>query len=139
MAAATAASPGLEARLPVTRHALLFGAGQFTLWSYFAPYWRQALGADATQIGLLFAWFGAFGLLGNVILTRTIDRTGAHRAVDTLALMIAASLALWPLATSFGGMAVVLLPWALGCFAANSAQQARLGQAAPALAPARWR
>ena len=128
----------LGAPLPMAMVAVtaLLSAGQFTLWSYFAPYWRQALGADATQIGLLFAWFGAFGLLGNVILTRTIDRTGAHRAVDTLALMIAASLALWPLATGFGGMAVVLLPWALGCFAANSAQQARLGQAAPALAPA---
>ena len=33
-------------------------------------------------------------------------------------------------------MLVVLVPWALGCFAANSAQQARLGMAAPGLAPA---
>jgi len=28
------------------------------------------------------------------------------------------------------------VPWAMGCFAANSGQQARLGLAAPALAPA---
>ena len=28
------------------------------------------------------------------------------------------------------------MPWALGCFSSNSAQQARLGAAAPALAPA---
>jgi predicted MFS family arabinose efflux permease len=33
-------------------------------------------------------------------------------------------------------MAIVLVPWALGCFSTNSAQQARLGLAAPALAPA---
>jgi predicted MFS family arabinose efflux permease len=33
-------------------------------------------------------------------------------------------------------MALVIVPWGLGCFAANSAQQARLGLAAPALAPA---
>ncbi len=33
-------------------------------------------------------------------------------------------------------MALVMLPWGLGCFAGNSAQQARLGRAAPALAPA---
>jgi predicted MFS family arabinose efflux permease len=32
-------------------------------------------------------------------------------------------------------MAVVLVPWALGCFSSNSAQQARLA-AAPAFAPA---
>jgi predicted MFS family arabinose efflux permease len=33
-------------------------------------------------------------------------------------------------------MALVMVPWALGCFASNSAQQARLGLAAPALAAA---
>ena len=33
-------------------------------------------------------------------------------------------------------MALVLVPWALGCFSAQSTQQARLGVAAPALAPA---
>ena len=41
-----------------------------------------------------------------------------------------------PLATGFATMALVLVPWALGCFATNSAQQARLGLAAQALAPA---
>jgi predicted MFS family arabinose efflux permease len=48
---------------------------------------------------------------------------------------MAASLALWPLADSVAVMAVVLLPWAFAGFASNSAQQARLGAAAPALAP----
>ena len=33
-------------------------------------------------------------------------------------------------------MAVVLVPWALGCFALNSAQQARIALAAPSLSPA---
>jgi chromate transporter len=33
-------------------------------------------------------------------------------------------------------MALVLVPWALGCFSSNSAQQARLAIAAPAFAPA---
>ena len=32
--------------------------------------------------------------------------------------------------------ALMLVPWGLGCFASNSAQQVRLGQAAPDLAPA---
>ena len=40
------------------------------------------------------------------------------------------------MAASLAGMAVVSVPWALGCFASNSGQQARLSQAAPALAPA---
>jgi predicted MFS family arabinose efflux permease len=114
----------------------LSGAGQFTVFSYFAPYYRQVLGASATEVSLLFFWFGAFGLLGNVVLSRTIDRVGAARAVYWLLACIALSLLLWPLAVGVLAMGLVLVPWALGCFASNSAQQARLGLAAPALAPA---
>ena len=51
-------------------------------------------------------------------------------------LLMTLSMLLWPLATGFVSTALVLLPWALGCFSTNSAQQARLGHAAPALAPA---
>jgi predicted MFS family arabinose efflux permease len=114
----------------------LSGAGQFTLFSYFAPYFRQVLGASATEVSALFFWFGLFGLIGNVVLSRHVDRIGAARAVLWLLVCIAASIAAWPLAGGVVAMAVVLVPWALGCFASNSAQQARLGIAAPALAPA---
>lgn len=114
----------------------LSGAGQFTVFSYFAPYYRHALGANAEQISLLLMWFGAFGLLGNMVLTRVIDRVGANRAVAATLGLIAVSLLLWPLATTLATMALVCIPWALGCFASNSTQQARLSMAAPALAPA---
>jgi predicted MFS family arabinose efflux permease len=112
------------------------GAGQFTVFSYFAPYYRQVLGATAGEVSFLFFWFGAFGLLGNVLLSRFIDRIGAARAVAALLACMAVSLALWPLAGSVAAMALVVIPWAIGCFSSNSAQQARLGIAAPALAPA---
>jgi predicted MFS family arabinose efflux permease len=114
----------------------LQGAGQFTLFSYFAPYYAQVLGAGPTGISLFFLWFGAFGFIGNVLLTRRIDKVGAARAVMFLMLLMSLALALWPLATTAATMALVLVPWGLGCFAGNSAQQARLGLAAPALAPA---
>lgn len=116
---------------------LLSAFGQFTLFSYFAPYFAQTLGLGGAGLSLLFLWFGAFGLLGNVAVTRQIDRIGAPRAVlITLALM-AISLLLWPLGRGqLWLQALVLVPWALGCFAANSAQQARLVHAAPVLAPA---
>jgi predicted MFS family arabinose efflux permease len=114
----------------------LSGAAQFTLFSYFAPYYRQVLGASAGGVSFLFLWFGAFGLLGNLLLSRSIDRWGAARCVHfTLALM-ALSVAAWPLADSVAAMAVVLVPWALGCFASNSAQQARLSGSSPAYASA---
>jgi predicted MFS family arabinose efflux permease len=125
--------PVLMAMVLVTA---LFGAGQFTLFSYFTPYYKLHLGASAEQITLLLMWFGAFGLIGNVVLTRVIDRVGPNTAVTVAMALIAASLALWPLGVGMISMAVVLVPWALGCFSSNSTQQARLGQAAPALAPA---
>ena len=113
----------------------LQGAGQFVLFSYFAPIVRQSLGANATQMGLVWAWFGVCGLVGNMVVSRYIDRIGAPRMVLVTTMLIALSLLLWPLAITFATLALVLVPWGLGCFAANSAQQARLVSLSPALAP----
>ena len=125
--------PVLMAIVAVTA---LQSAGQFTLLSYFAPYSREVLGGSPSGLTLLFAWFGAFGLLGNLLLARHIDRIGAGGAATLAMLLIALSLLVWPLAGSMGAAMLAVTPWALACFAANSAQQARLGQAAPALAAA---
>ncbi|MEP7294763.1 MAG: MFS transporter [Burkholderiales bacterium] len=125
--------PVLMAMVMVTA---LCGAGQFTLFSYFTPYYKQELGANAEQITLMLVWFGAFGLIGNLVLTRVIDRVGPNVAVTVAMSLIACSLALWPLGTGMISTALIIVPWALGCFASNSTQQARLGLAAPALAPA---
>ncbi len=114
----------------------LLGAGQFVLFSYFAPVLRQTLGADATALGLLWAWFGACGLVGNMLVSRYIDRLGASRMLLFTATLIALSLLLWPLGVTFGWLALILVPWGLGCFAANSVQQARLVGLAPAHASA---
>ncbi len=116
---------------------LLSGFGQFVLFSYFAPYFLQTLGLGGGGLSMLFLWFGAFGLLGNVVMSRWIDRVGAARAVLIALGAMALSLLLWPLGQ--GGLwqqALVLVPWALGCFSMNSAQQARLVHMSPELAPA---
>jgi predicted MFS family arabinose efflux permease len=127
-------SPALMMAVGVT---LLSSFGQFTLFSYFAPYHQQVLGLNAQWLALLFLWFGAFGLAGNVLISRHIDRLGAPRAVFITLGGMALSLLAWPLgAAALWQQALVLVPWALGCFSANSAQQARLVHMAPALAPA---
>ena len=59
----------------------LLGAGQFVLFSYFAPVLKQNAGADATALSLMWGWFGACGLLGNMLMSRYIDRIGAARMV----------------------------------------------------------
>src|SRR5438094_279876 len=64
----------------------LQGAGQFTVFSYFAPYYKQVLGASPAEVSALFFWFGACGFVGNVLLSRFIDRIGAARAVAVLVL-----------------------------------------------------
>ena len=115
---------------------VLSGAGQFALFTYLAPYYRRVLGAGPAGVSLLFMWFGAFGLIGNVLLTRWVDRLGAARCVNTGLALIAVSLLAWPWAHNVGLMALVVVPWALGVFSSNSAQQARLSAAAPVFAPA---
>ena len=104
----------------------LQGAGQFVLFSYFAPILKQTLDANATELGLMWAWFGACGLAGNMLVSRHIDRFGAPRMVLLTTSLIALSLLLWPLGITLVWLALLLTPWGLGCFATNSAQQARL-------------
>ncbi|AVQ80621.1 MULTISPECIES: MFS transporter [unclassified Variovorax] len=125
-------SPVLMGIVAVTA---LQGAGQFVLFSYFGPILKQSFGADATTLSVMWALFGACGLIGNMVVSRFIDRVGAGRMVLVTTSLIALSLLLWPTASTLAWLAVLLVPWGLGCFATNSAQQARLVGLAPALAP----
>lgn len=111
-------------------------AGQTTVLAYAAPYFKEVLHAGPEQISLLYGWLGACGLAGNIVLSRHVDRIGPARAVATTLLLIAMSQLLWPLAGSALMLALIIIPWGLGNFATNSAQQARLGGLQPALAPA---
>ena len=127
----TLQSPALMLCIAVTA---LYSAGQFVLFSYFAPYFKTTLQTTPAQLSLLFGWFGAFGFLGNMLASRYIDRVGAPRMVLVCVGLMALSLLAWPLGTSLALAAVVCIPWALGCFSSNSAQQARLVGLGPALA-----
>jgi predicted MFS family arabinose efflux permease len=71
-----------------------------------------------------------------VLLVRLVGRMGPGRSVNVVLGAIAASLACWPLVTTLPALLLLVVPWGLACFASNSAQQARLGQLAPQLAPA---
>jgi len=129
----TFGSPVLMTTVAVT---VLSAAGQFVMFAYFAPYFQARLGLGPAGLGLVFMWFGLFGLLGNVLMSRHIDRLGADRAVLIGIGLMALSLLTFPLGTSVLLLALVLAPWALGCFSSNSAQQARLVAVAPPLAAA---
>jgi predicted MFS family arabinose efflux permease len=127
----TLGSPALMLCVLVT---VLYSAGQFVLFSYFAPYYKYKLAITPGELSLLFMWFGAFGFLGNVLMSRHIDRIGAPRSVMIGIALMALTLLVFPLGTTLVLAAVISIPWALGCFSSNSAQQARLVAIAPALA-----
>jgi predicted MFS family arabinose efflux permease len=129
----TLRSPALMLCVGVT---VLSAAGQFVLFSYFAPYWHHQLNATPGDLSLLFLAFGVAGLLGNVLMMRYIGRLGVDRAVMLGLGGIAISLLAWPLGVTLWTTVLVCIPWALGCFSSNSAQQARLVGLAPDLASA---
>lgn len=115
---------------------VLSAAAQFVQLSYFAPYFKQKLDLSPGALSLFFMCFGAFGLAGNMLMTRHIDRIGAARAVMVSLAFMAVSLLVFPLGTTLLLAVLVSMPWGLGCFSANSAQQARLVAIAPPLAAA---
>ncbi len=109
-------------------------AGQFVLFAYQAPFLVTTLQATPGMVALYFAFFGAFGFIGNLLMSRYIDILGPARGVLIALGGMALSLLLWPLGSSLVLVCLVAIPWALGCFASNSAQQARLVAIAPAVA-----
>lgn len=113
---------------------VLSSAGQFVQFAYLAPTLKTLFDSTPLQLSLVFAWFGVFGFIGNLWVSQRIDRLGAARTVAVSLGGMALSLALWPLGANLWLLGLVLVPWALGCFAANSAQQVRLAGIAPALA-----
>jgi predicted MFS family arabinose efflux permease len=115
---------------------LLFFSAQAVTMSYLSPYFKATLAVTPGQLGLLFMWFGALGVAGNMLMTRHVDRLGAARAVLAAYSCVALGLLILPLGGSPLTAALVLVPWALGCFAASSAQQVRLVGLAPQLASA---
>ncbi len=109
-------------------------AGQFVLFAYQAPFLVAQVQATPSMVALYFTVFGAFGFIGNLVISRHVDRLGPPRAVLIALACMALSLLLWPLGTSLALLCLVSVPWALGCFSSNSAQQARLVAIAPAVA-----
>lgn len=129
----TLSSRTLLVTLSVT---VLSAAGQFVLFSYMAPYIHTRFATTPTQFSALLICYGGMGFVGNALLSHFIDRVGAARAVLIALACISCGLLMAPWANSWLVMGAVLLPWGLGVFASNSAQQARLVGQAPWLASA---
>jgi predicted MFS family arabinose efflux permease len=119
---------------------LLSAAGQFILLSYIAPSMLTVTRAGPGTIAIIMVLFGVAGFVGNIIANRNIDRIGADRTVLITTLMMTAGMLSWaaiaisPVIMAWPLLSLAMLLWGMGCFACNSAQQARLVALAPALA-----
>ena len=131
--ALTLKSPALMTCILVTT---LYAAGQFVLFAYLSPYYKAKFNISPLELSALFMWMGALGLLGNIWMSRNVDRLGAQRMVWMGICGMILSLLIWPLGTTLLLAALVITPWAISIFATNSAQQARLVGFAPAFASA---
>ncbi len=125
--------PALVAIVAVTA---LFMAATFSLFSYFVPALQAFVDASPALVSALLAVFGIAAVAGNIVAARTMDRVGAANVVLICLATMAASHLLWPFTPgSVALLAVMVLGWGAGGFAANSAQQARLVELAPSRAP----
>ncbi len=131
--ALTLKSPALMTCILVTT---LYAAGQFVLFAYLSPYYKAKFNISPLELSTLFMWMGALGLLGNIWMSRHVDRLGAQRMVWMGICGMSLSLLIWPFGTTLLLAALVITPWAICIFATNSAQQARLVAFSPALASA---
>jgi predicted MFS family arabinose efflux permease len=88
-------------------------------------------------VGLVFALYGGFGLIGITIATRIVDSWGAYKTSLTFTVLMLTGVSGWALsAGNYPLMACSVAIWGLGFASTNSMQQVRLVAAAPALASA---
>jgi predicted MFS family arabinose efflux permease len=112
-------------------------AGQFVVFTFLGPLLTRLTQASPDAIGLVFAFYGAFGFIGIVIATRIVDSWGTYKTSLLFTSLLLAGVTGWALSAGiYPLMAASVAIWGLGFASTNSMQQARLVAAAPALAPA---
>ena len=112
-------------------------SGQFAVFTYLGPLLTRLTHAGPDAVGLVFATYGLFGFVGNIIATRLVDSWGSYRTSLLFLATLLAGACIWALgAGNFAIMAAAVAVWGLGFASTNSMQQVRLIGAAPALGTA---
>jgi predicted MFS family arabinose efflux permease len=132
---------GTLARTPIVLRLLLITvlltSGQFVVFTFIAPLLRIVGGASVGRTAMIFALFGASGVLGNLTATRVVSVWGPYKTSRTAVTCMLVGVTLWSLVTpQLVLMTLAVAVWGLGFASSNSMQQARLVAAAPAAAGA---
>ena len=109
-------------------------SGQFVVFTYMGPLLARLTQAGPDAVGLVFAIYGLFGFIGNLIATRLVDSWGGYRTSLLFMTSLLVGAGIWALgAGNLAIMAAAAAVWGLGFASTNSMQQVRLIGAAPAL------
>lgn len=112
-------------------------SGQFVVFTYMGPLLARLTGAGPDPIALVFACYGACGVIGTFIASRIVDSWGAWKTSLLFMWVLLAGLAGWALSAGiYPLMAISVAVWGIAFASTNSMQQVRLVAAAPALASA---
>jgi MFS transporter, DHA1 family, inner membrane transport protein len=112
-------------------------SGQFVVFTYMGPLLARLTGAGPDPIALVFACYGACGVIGTAIASRIVDSWGAWKTSMLFTSVLLTGLAGWALSAGiYPLMAVSVAIWGIGFASTNSMQQVRLVGAAPQLASA---
>jgi len=112
-------------------------SGQFVVFTYMGPLLARLTGAGPDPVALVFACYGACGVIGTFTASRIVDAWGAWKTSLLFMLVLLSGLAGWALSAGiYSLMAISVAIWGIGFASTNSMQQVRLVTAAPALASA---
>lgn len=122
--------PRIVSALSLTMVAL---AGVFTVYTYVAPLLLHTTHLSGAEVSFMLLLFGLAGFTGNALGGQGADRWGPLRMLIPSVAIVAAALAILPLAaTSVVGAGLILVVWGLAGWTFTPAQQYRLLALAPA-------
>jgi predicted MFS family arabinose efflux permease len=112
-------------------------SGQFAVTIYMAPVLQRLADTGPAAAGTLFSVLGVAAFVGSVIATNIVGRLGVPRTLTIFMLSMVCGSLIWAIGGGIlAAMAVGIFMLGLGITSANSMQQARLIEVAPALASA---
>jgi DHA1 family inner membrane transport protein len=94
---------------------LAMSVGQMTVFTYFAPLLRHAVGAGTGTVAMLMSVLGMSSIAGSAAGVRFMDRLRPPRMIRMAAVMVAGGMLLWPLAQgSVALCALIVMLWGAG-------------------------
>lgn len=115
---------------------LLYFTAIFVVFAYIGPVLQALVPMSSERLSLTLMLFGLSGVTGTLVGGWANDRFGARRSLVVQLSVLAATMAVLPLARGhYAALVAVLVVWGTAGFGMMAPQQSRLAVLAPAQAP----